>query len=539
MAEQIRRGGVAGFVDERLGVQAFYEKYGRKAFPVHTTFFLGEMAMFSFGILVVTGIYLGLIYAPSNVEVPTTSVAGQIGGTAAAGQTVPEAYASIQLIESIPVANLFRNVHHWAAHVMVASILLHALRIFFTGTYRKPRELNWAIGVVLLGLSLMAGFVGYALPYDAYAVTATGIGYSIARSIPYVGQVAAELFFGGAFPTLGSLPRLYTIHVVVLPAAIALIVGLHLLIVIKQKHTQPGYARRLAEPGRVLGVPLWPYQALLAGQLLLLLFGGLFLLSAAVPVHPLAAFGPPGPTTPDVKPDWYLLWVYGFLKLVPPQAQIQLPGATLGPDFIGGLLFPAVVFGLMTFAPWLDQSNWVHGRRFEYMEPPHRSPIRMATGTALLTYIGLMCVAAYSTEIGLELIGYWFVTLAITPLAAATAYGWASWRRARDETAFDPTGEDAPTTDVDPYRASVEPVEQPHPAPPIAAEGEPTFADWLLERMAERDLSTMELAAQMEVADGDVEDWLAGRALPDPEMGRRLGVYFDVLPQGERPGDAA
>src|SRR5215218_223867 len=268
------RNGLYRWFDDRLGISAFYRKYGRKAFPVHSTFFFGEMAAFCFVILVATGVYLALIYTPSNVDVTVE------------GETLPEAYASVQLIESIPVANLFRNVHHWAAHLMVASILLHLFRIYFTGVYRKPREINWVVGVVLLGLTLMAGFVGYALPYDSYAVTATGIGYSIARSIPWVGDVAAELFFGGAFPSLGSIPRLYTIHVFIVPVLLALLIGFHLLVVVKQKHTQPGYAKKLAEPGRVLGVPLLPYQAVLATQLMTLMFGALFLLSAIVSPHP-------------------------------------------------------------------------------------------------------------------------------------------------------------------------------------------------------------------------------------------------------------
>src|SRR5262245_12263220 len=276
-----RRPARAGWLEERLGVRALGAKYGRKAFPVHASFFLGEMAAFSFLILVLTGVYLGLIYTPSNAEVEV------------AGQRVPEAYASVRLIESIPVANLIRNVHHWAAHVMIASILLHAARVYFTGTYRKPREPNWVVGIVLLGLTLVGGFVGYGLPWDAFAVTATGIGYALARSIPLVGDVAAGLFFGGAFPTLGSLPRLYTIHVVVVPAGIAAVLAVHLLVVLKQKHSQPGCARPLAEPGKVLGVPMWPHQALLAGQLLLLMLGGLSVLAAFMPVHPLSAYGPP------------------------------------------------------------------------------------------------------------------------------------------------------------------------------------------------------------------------------------------------------
>ena len=320
-----------GWLEERLQLSALQDKYGRKAFPVHSTFFLGEMAAISFGILVLTGIYLGLIYTPSITEITV------------AGQKLPEAFASVQLIESIPVANLIRNVHHWAAHVMIATLLLHAFRVFFTGTYRKPRELTWVLGVVLLGLTLAAGFVGYALPWDAFSVTATGIGFGLARSIPVIGQVLAALFFGGAFPSLGSLPRLYTIHVVVIPLSILGVLSLHLLLVLKQKHSMPGYAKRLAEPGRVLGISLWPYHALLAGQLVFLMLGALSLLAAFVPVHPLAAYGPPTAETPSVKPDWYLLWIFGFLKLIPAGVGVTLGPVTIGPELLGGVLFPGAI----------------------------------------------------------------------------------------------------------------------------------------------------------------------------------------------------
>jgi cytochrome b-561 len=399
--EHHARPGRSDWIEERLGLSALFLKYGRKAFPVHSTFFLGEMALFSFIILVLTGAYLGFIYIPSNAEVTLN------------GETLPEAYASVRLIESIPVANLFRNVHHWAAHVMIASVLLHLLRIFFTGTYRKPREINWVIGTVLLGLTLMAGFVGYALPYDSYAVTATGIGFSIARSIPWIGEFASELFFGGAFPTLGSLSRLYTIHVFILPAIITAVMSLHLVIIVKQKHTQPGYARKIAEPGKVLGVPLIPYQAILAGQLFFLMFGALFLLSAFVPPHPLEDFGPPQAASPEVKPDWYLLWVYGFLKIVPADVTFQFLGATFGPDFIGGLLFPALVFGVLTFAPWMDRTNRRAIRGFEYMEPLRQSPIRTATGVAMLTFFGTLFVAAYYDELGISLQMIWAIVIAL------------------------------------------------------------------------------------------------------------------------------
>src|SRR6202140_1368791 len=129
-----------GWLEERLQLKALQNKYGRKAFPVHSTFFLGEMAAISFLILVLTGSCLGLIYTASNADITV------------GGQKLPEAFASVQLIESIPVANLIRNVHPWAAHVMIVTLILHALRVFFTGTYRKPRGLTWVLGVGLLGL---------------------------------------------------------------------------------------------------------------------------------------------------------------------------------------------------------------------------------------------------------------------------------------------------------------------------------------------------------------------------------------------------
>ncbi len=426
------RGKSVGWLEERLQLSALQQKYGRKAFPVHSTFFLGEMAAISFLILVVTGIYLGLIYTPSITEIT-------VGGL-----KLPEAFASVQLIESIPAANLIRNVHHWAAHVMIATLLLHAFRVYFTGTYRKPREITWVLGVVLLGTTLAAGFVGYALPWDAFAVTATGIGFGLARSIPVVGHLLSDLFFGGAFPSLGSLPRLYTIHVVVIPLSILGLMSLHLLLVLKQKHSMPGYARKLAEPGKVLGIALWPYHALLAGQLVFLMLGALSLLAAFVPVHPLAAYGPPTPETPMVKPDWYLLWIFGFLKLIPAGFGLTLGPVTIGPEFVGGVLFPGLVFGALTLVPWLDRTNRRALRRFEYMEPPPQAPMRLALGVGALTFVGMLLFASYYDQVGLTLGQIWLLVVSVPLVLSASIIGW-SWfahRRLGAVARFDPTSAD-------------------------------------------------------------------------------------------------
>lgn len=179
---------------------------------------------------------------------------------------------------------------------------------------------------------------------------------------------------------------------------------------------------------------------MLAGQLLLVLLGGLFLLSAFVPVHPLQAYGPPGPQTPDTKPDWYLLWIYGFLKLVPNGIAFTLGGLSVGPEFVGGVLFPALIFGLVTLTPWLDRTNrgplvpW-----YEYLEPLRQAPLRFAFGLGLLAYLGMLFVAAYYDTLGLSLWQAWVVTLSIPVLGGASAYRWARWT-AGCTPRFDPTG---------------------------------------------------------------------------------------------------
>ena len=238
-------------------------------------------------------------------------------------------------------------------------------------------------------------------------------------------------------------PRLYTIHVVVIPLSMLGVLSLHLLLVLKQKHTMPGYARKLAEPGKVLGIALWPYHALLAGQLVFLMLGGLTLIAAYVPVHPLAAYGPPTAETPAVKPDWYLLWIFGFLKLVPAGPGFTFGPVTIGPEFLGGVLFPGAVFGTVALVPWLDRTNRRVLRRFEYVEPPLQSPIRLALGVGVLTFIGMMLFASYYDQIGLTLGQIWLLVLSLPLFVGGAIVGWCRLsQRMRSVAHFDPTSDD-------------------------------------------------------------------------------------------------
>jgi cytochrome b-561 len=215
------------------------------------------------------------------------------------------------------------------------------------------------------------------------------------------------------------------------------------LLVLKQKHTMPGYSRKLAEPGKVLGISLWPHHALLAGQLVLLVLGGLSLLAAFVPVHPLTAYGPPTAEAPAVKPDWHLLWIFGFLWLVPAGLGFTIGPVTIAPEFLGGVLFPGAVFGAMALVPWLDRTNRRLMRRFEYMEPPSQSPLRLALGVGALTLIGMLLFASYYDQFGLTLGQTWLLVLSLPLSVGAAIVGWCRLSQKTGTVShFEPTSND-------------------------------------------------------------------------------------------------
>jgi len=221
------------WVDSRLDLDDANDFLG-KAFPAEDSFLLGEVALFCFGILVSTGTFLAFFYEPSTAAV-------EYGGSVAQyqGQEMPAAFKSVlNITYDVPFGMFLRRMHHWAAHLFVASIALHMLRVFFTGAYRNPREPNWLVGTGLAGLAMFAAYTGYSLPYDEFASTAVGIGYNVAASIPIVGDPLASIVFGGQFPTSATIPRLFFLHVFLIPAAIAGLIAVHMAILVRQKHTE-------------------------------------------------------------------------------------------------------------------------------------------------------------------------------------------------------------------------------------------------------------------------------------------------------------
>jgi len=416
------------WLDERLDLTGLNKKLLRKAFPVHHSYFLGEITLSAFITLILTGIFLTLNYEPSTRVVKWSD-----------GRDLQAAYASVLYIDSLPFGAVLRSLHHWSANIMIAAAFLHLLRILLSGSYKKPRELNWIIGLVLLVLSIVTAFTGYALPYDNYAVTATRIGHGIAQSIPWIGSAIAQIMFGGDFPgSIRSIPRLYSIHVLWLPLVLLATIGLHLAIMVKQKHTQPKYAEKVA-PGKILGVPALPQQGVISAVLFLLYLAVVGFIAGAFLAHPIEAFGPLSANTPAVKPDWYFLWIYGLLKIIPSSWQFWILGGRFGPEFWGGVVVPGILMTLAALIPFF--STVKGGHKLSYMELPSQKPVRTSLTIAGLMFLIMSTLAGYIGDPGMEwlTVGVAWVLILVVPVVTyfvvyvlmRAAYG-KSWNQEPD-----------------------------------------------------------------------------------------------------------
>lgn len=396
------------WLDDRLELRKFKEKFLSKTFPAHPSFLIGEVALFSFITLVVTGIFLGFLYEPSTRLVSLF------------GAMVPASYASVVRIDLLPMGMVIRRIHHWSAMVMLAAIIVHLMRIYFTGAYRRPREINWLVGLGLWGLTMLAAFTGYLLPYSKFSVTATSIAYYISKSAPWAGNWLSSLVFAGAFPSKGIVPRFFFFHVMLLPAVLAGLITVHMVILVKQKHTEPGVnkGRKEAESGkRLIGIPIWPEQAVVSLSFFLFLLFIIVLLATYIPLNPIEKYGPPSPGTPTMRPDWYFLPIYGFLKLIPGKLSFTILGGKFTPETIGGILFPTFNFLVFALIPFIDRTKEPQ----HYMANPLHRPFATAFGIgggvllfmcAMSGYIDVLHIAPstmlhYSIIAGLAA---WFIT---------------------------------------------------------------------------------------------------------------------------------
>ena len=413
---------VASWADDRLHLAEGSRKYLRKAFPGHWSFLVGEIALFALVILLVTGTFLALFYTPD-----TTLVVYDGPYVPLQGQEITAAYDStLRLSFEIRAGLLFRQIHHWAALLFVAAILVHLLRVFFTGSFRRPREMNWVIGGLLLLLAFGGGFTGYSLPDDLLSGTGLRIGYSALLSVPFLGPLLGYLGLGGEYPGAFVLGRLHILHVMIIPALLVGILTAHLVIMVRQKHTQK--RRPGATEHNVIGEPLWPNQAITMASLFMFTAAVLSLLGGMFEVNPVWLYGPyePFEVFAPAQPDWYIGWLEGLLRLWPAWEWTIL-GITIPSAFIPSVVIPGIMFTVMFAWPWIEV-RWISKDPAEHHinQRPREAPVRTAVGVASLALLAVIFVAgsndvvASELSVGLQTLTAWLRALAF--ILPAIAY---------------------------------------------------------------------------------------------------------------------
>jgi ubiquinol-cytochrome c reductase cytochrome b subunit len=383
------------YLDERLGTSSFARRAVRKVFPDHWSFLLGEIALFCLVVLVFTGTFMTFFYNPSVREVIYDGPYKPLHG-----QEVSAAYDSVlRLSFEVRAGLLMRQVHHWAALVFVAAIVIHLCRVFFTGAFRRPREVNWLIGMTLLFLALGEGFTGYSLPDDLLSGIGLRIFYSVTLAIPVIGTWVTFLLFGGEFPAGDIISRLFVLHIMLLPALLIGLVVAHIFILVLQKHTQ--YPGRGRSERNVVGKRFWPEQTFKSVALLLLTTAVLALLGGLAQINPVWQYGQfrPFDVTSPAQPDWYIGFLDGALRLGPPWA-LSLFGYTISEVFWPAILFPAIAFGILMLWPWIERRFTKDQAEHHLLDRPRDAPARTATGVA-----GLMVFFIMFLEGGNDIIG--------------------------------------------------------------------------------------------------------------------------------------
>jgi ubiquinol-cytochrome c reductase cytochrome b subunit len=384
-------GATATEIDDRLQVATPLRRLFNKVFPDHWSFLLGEIALYSFIMLLLTGTFLALFFDPSMQEVKYNGSYVPLQGI-----SMSRAYeTTLNISFDVRGGLIIRQMHHWSALLFMAAIIVHMLRVFFTGAFRKPRELNWIIGLSLFWLGFTEGFAGYSLPDDALSGTGLRIADAIVLSIPVIGSWTATSLFSGEFPGHDILPRLYILHVFLLPGIILLLITLHMLLLVKQKHTQwPG-------PGKtnhnVVGIRMFPAFSVKAAGFTMVVFAMTALLGGLFTINPIWLFGPYNAAVVSAgsQPDWYVMFLDGSARLMPAW---EFRGSffghshyTLPPLFWPTVVLPGILTVLPMLYPFLEARFTKDKRAHHLLQRPRDVPTRTALGAmAVAFYVVLL-----------------------------------------------------------------------------------------------------------------------------------------------------
>ena len=406
------------FLDQRSGAAPALKKALRYAFPDHWSFLLGEVALYAFIVLIATGVYLTFFFHPSTADTVYHGAYRPLDG-----MKMSEAYASVVKISfDVKAGLLIRQTHHWAADIFIAAIVLHLIRVFFTGAYRKPRELTYLIGVVMLFSALLEGYLGYSLVDDLLSGMGLAIGYAVLISVPFVGANLGLAIFGHPFPGAPEFwSRMYIAHVLIFPVLIGGLLAAHLALVASRHHTQ---FRRKSIPSerKLIGIPTFPGQVPRSLGLMIAVAGVLFLLGGLIQINPIWLWGPYDvySATNGAQPDWYLGWLIGALRLMPHFDVVIMDSRTLVPNpFWGGVLFPLVVLAALVLWPWGERKVTGDRRSHNVLDRPRDAPWRTAIGSGFLTWVVMIFIAGASDRV--------LVFLGVSYVSQIWAYRIAVW----------------------------------------------------------------------------------------------------------------
>ncbi len=376
-------------LDSRLRLAGPGRKALAKVFPDHWTFMFGEIALYALLVLVLTGTFLALFFEPSTADRVYQGSYAPLHG-----ERVSAAFSStVALSFDVRAGLLMRQTHHWAALVFVAAIVLHLARVFFTGAFRRPREINWLVGVTMLLLALVNGFTGYSMPDDLLSGTGLRIVNSVVVGVPVVGPWLAALAFGGEFPAEQTVPRMFTAHVFVVPALLGVLVAVHLAVLIRQKHSQfPGRGRT---EHNVVGSRLWPAYTVRTLALFAAVLTVLFGLGGLVQINPVWLYGPfdAAQVTQPAQPDWFVAWGEGALRLFP-AADFRLFGHLVPSPFVPGVVLGGVTFLALYAWPFVEARVTRDRGAHQLLDRPREHPVRVGIGVTALSFYGLLVLAA-------------------------------------------------------------------------------------------------------------------------------------------------
>jgi len=389
--------GQGNAIDSRYHPSAAVRRQLNKVFPTHWSFLLGEIAMYSFIVLLLTGVYLTLFFDPSMQDVTYNGVYQPLRGV-----EMSRAFASSLDISFEVRGGLFvRQVHHWAALLFAASIMVHLARIFFTGAFRRPREANWVIGSLLLILAMFEGFFGYSLPDDLLSGTGIRAALSgITMGMPVMGTWLHWALFGGDFPGTILIPRLYGLHILLLPGIILALIGAHLAFVWFQKHTQfPG-------PGRtehnVVGVRVMPVFAVKSGAFFALTVGILGIMGGLLQINPIWNLGPykPSQISAGSQPDFYMMWTDGLIRMWPPW-EFYIGHHTI-PQSVWIAILMGLVFVLLIVYPFLEKRFSGDHAHHNLLQRPRDVPVRTSVGAMAIAFYIVLTFACMNDIIAFK-----------------------------------------------------------------------------------------------------------------------------------------